>query len=176
MTKKFILKDTFTTRDGEWEVSDKSYSIAKWAIDKYNTQDFKEKGSATSIFVRVQDEHGNPITTDVLFTTGDINEIRSTNEKNSGWASLPIFNGYSVANSSGAWTVIVPDAEQDVKGIGLPDGLHVSTFLVYEYKKEETDTDTDTDTDTEVINIKLTNKTHIVINGNFEFILEYKNE
>lgn len=122
----------FTTQDGEWYQSDKPYSVPEWAIFRYNKATFMERGAATHIFVRVEDEAGIAIPSFVQISNPGMTSVLATVDKPSGWQNLPIFEGYNPdAGEHGPWSVTADGANVVVDGIGLPHSWHVSTFLVF---------------------------------------------
>lgn len=117
--------DRWTTRDGKWEPNNLPFSITPIAAAKYGS--VPGKGAAHAIFVHPpQDAHV------VEFNTEDgKNKSEVYAPFPGGWVSFPIFRGYNPEVEKGAWLVRI-DGQKVAEGIGLPYGLHVSTFLVVE--------------------------------------------
>lgn len=120
------LVDKFTTRDGSWEPDASPYSITRAQLDNYGHEDIPGKGGANHIFVKA-----SPGDT-VRFMTSDGENPNAFLVGDSRWVNLPLFHSSSYAparGEKGPWEVYVNN-DKVADGIGLPDGLHVSTFLV----------------------------------------------
>ena len=118
--------DRFTTRDGRWEVDNRPYGLTKEAFDKYGSDDIPGKGGASHIFVKVKPGIA------VRFYTKDAitpqHEIRNTDMW--GWANMNLWKSSAYwPPNVGPWFVYVGGVEV-ASGLGLPEGLHVSTFLI----------------------------------------------
>jgi hypothetical protein len=133
MTLKVI--DRFTTRDGRWEVDSRPYGLTKAQLDKYGAWDIPGEGGAAHIFVKAE-----PFAS-VRFFTLDANTPQSVNvtADSLGWAN------YGMWKSSAYWPPNVGPWHVEVNGtvvatgLGLPEGLHVSTFLIVEDSDEPPD-------------------------------------
>lgn len=137
----FLLKDVFTTIDGSWEPSGHPYSIPQWARDLYlrpfGAPDyFDDAGGAQHLFARLEDENGKVLAYSVRYWTADGNnlEIRSTGDKKSGWANLPIYAAFVPERGErGPWNYApMGRCIQWVEGAGLPSKQHVSIFAVWQ--------------------------------------------
>ena len=124
MTLKVV--DRFTTQDGEWYVSNKPYSITAKAINKYGSQ-ASQLGGASHIYVRYK-----PLVP-VVFHTKDNNpeNIKAVDCDGSGWANFPMWKSaaYWGNEGDGPWNVVI-NRQVVAEGLGLPEGFHVSTFLI----------------------------------------------
>lgn len=127
----YKLLDQFTTRDGSWTPNGEPYSITPEMAEKYGAS-ANELGCAICLFVKLEGGPGGP----VRFTTNAGMVERHDPEPN-GWAHTTMYNpgsGYNPNNNIGPWTVQADQAESDqVGGIGLPFGWHVSTFVVLKW-------------------------------------------
>lgn len=121
-----LLIDRFTTQDGSWDVNPaKKYGIDQAHRDKYEAGRLIDgSGGQNHIFVNA------PAGAVVMFSSDGVRWVFGTTK--GGWTSLPMFHdgsAYKTANGVGPWRVRV-DSEIVADGIGLPDGEHVSTYLV----------------------------------------------
>lgn len=118
--------DRFTTRDGLWEFDNRPYGLTKEMFDKYGSWDIPGKGGASHIFVKAK-----PGDT-VRFNTNDGNNPNAFQVGESGWVNFNLWKSSAFWGvDNGPWKVWVNNIEV-AKGLGLPDGLHVSTFLIVE--------------------------------------------
>lgn len=120
------LIDRFTTRDGSWEPNGLMYSIAPEAAQQYRAQDIPGAGAANHLFVRAAPG------SIVRVNTSDGGNVTNYYVPDSGWVNHPLFHSSAYVPSrgeTGPWVVSVNRVEI-ARGIGLPDGLHVATFLV----------------------------------------------
>lgn len=119
--------DRFTTQDGSWDVSPKPYSIDQAHRDRYEAGRLIDgSGGQNHIFVKP------PAGSIVMFSSDGVRW--SEGALKGGWWNWPMFHegsAYNTANGTGSWRVRVDNAIV-AEGIGLPDGLHVSSFLVVE--------------------------------------------
>lgn len=137
----YILKDVFTTIDGSWEPSTHPYSIPQWARDAYlrpagAADAFDEAGGAQHLFGRIEDEQGRMLVGNMRYWTADGAhlDIKSTGEKRSGWANLPIYASFVPERGErGPWNYSPAgrNVVQWVEGAGLPSKQHVSLFAVW---------------------------------------------
>lgn len=124
------VTDRFNTVDGHWYVEDRPYSVTKEAIEKYAMP--MELGGATHIYVKAK-----PNVAIWFYTKGaddSWENVYSVDIKESGWGNMGMQHSSAYVPSRGEvgpWFVDV-DGVNVASGIGLPDGLHVSTFLVVE--------------------------------------------
>lgn len=121
------LIDRFQTQDGSWDVDvTKPYGISLAALHKYGNEDIPGKGGANHIFVKAKPGSW------VMFLTNDGKNKEVKDVDASGWVNFPMFHSSAYVparGEQGPWNVYVNNL-QVATGIGLPDGLHVSTFLV----------------------------------------------
>lgn len=118
--------DSFTTRDGEWYPSGKQYSITQEYAAKYGSA---QTGAAHHVWVHVPKGTGV-----VEFNTADMQNPAKAEINANGWANFPLFDNatyYPDKGERGPWILWV-DGERVMDGLGLPNGWHVSTFLVIE--------------------------------------------
>lgn len=120
--------DKWTTQNGSWDVNPQNkYGIDQAHRDKYEAGRLIDgSGGQNHIFVKA------PTGAVVMFSSDGVRWEFGTLK--GGWVNLPMFHdgsAYNTANGVGPWRVRV-DSEIVADGIGLPDGLHVSTFLVVE--------------------------------------------
>ena len=140
----YHLIELFTTHNGSWEPSSGAYGIEQWARDKYlrspSAPDyFDDAGGDHHLFARVVDENGAPLAVNVLFWSKEISGkpidpvIRSTGDKKSLWANIPIWDSYDPAfKERGDWRWGPVGAAEAVDGGGLPLNHHVSVFAVWQ--------------------------------------------
>lgn len=132
MSGEFEIKDIFTTQDGSWDPDDKPYSVPQWARDAYLTKSFDDAGAAHHLFSRFEDENGTPMHFYVSYQAGS-GSMELVETKPSGWANLPMFNSFSPERGEhGPWRAFKPDIRHGINGTGLPNNLHVSTFVVWQ--------------------------------------------
>jgi hypothetical protein len=116
--------DRFTTRDGSWEPSNLPFSITQIAAEKY--KGIPGAGGAAHIFVKA------PVGSVVDFytTDGKLSNLKIVDA--SGWCNFNLWASSAFwGKDNGPWAVSVNGTEV-ARGLGLPEGLHVSTFLVVE--------------------------------------------
>ena len=119
---KFRVKDVFTTHKGSWDRGH-IYSPPMWADLDYPPS--LREGGDHHIYVRLVDGYRENVT----FETSGLHEVRQV--EGDGWANLPIFNSYPAADPP-AWIHFLEEKGQVLVGGGLPDGEHVSLFVVWE--------------------------------------------
>lgn len=121
-----VLKviDRFTTRDGRWEVDDRPYGVTKEIFEKYGSVDIPGKGGASHIFVKVLPRSA------VVFYTSDFKNRETKIADDSGWVNFNLWKSSAFwPPNEGPWMVDVGNVNV-ARGLGLPEGLHVSTFLI----------------------------------------------
>lgn len=117
--------DRFTTRDGIWDAEGRRYGITVEALVKYGHWDIPGKGGASHIFV-----HYKPGSQVHFRTEGNNSVIADRTTDNSGWCNLPLFESSAFwGDDNGPWIVEINGIEV-ARGLGLPEGYHVSTFLI----------------------------------------------
>lgn len=143
----FAVKDLFTTYDGSWDVGGNIFTVPRWARDTYlrpagAPDRFDDAGGATHLFVRVEDETGQPLHMDLIFRTTAGLIVRANtfqDGKRSGWCNL-FMNRDSAFNPEagerGPWSVQLDGLPGVVvRGLGLPFRWHVSTFVVFQRRR-----------------------------------------
>jgi len=126
------IVERFTTRDGEWVPSDKKYSISHEFISRYWAE-VEAKGAASHLFVRA--DGGRAVR---FYTKDGKNDLPPIYPPiGGGWVNFPMWktSAYWPPNE-GPWCVSV-DGVEVATGLGLPEGFHVSTFLVVEDVSEQ---------------------------------------
>jgi hypothetical protein len=133
MTLKVI--DRFTTRDGRWEVDERPYGLTKEMYDKYKDWNIPGRGGAQHIFVYRYDDELFVLGNDAVeFFTPDGKNSETRWTDSTGWCNFPVFgDGWSVRVNG----VVIAE------NLGLPNGLHVSTFLVTRWVNDSTVPDED---------------------------------
>lgn len=131
----------FTTRDGSWEPSDKPGSVPQWARDTYlkpanHPQYFDDAGAAQNLFGAVMDNgYMVPRGTMHFWTYTDNQNHTDQRVKLSGWANIALWPSSSYVpdrGEKGPWAWQPKGIKSDVvKGGGLPQRWHVSTFAVW---------------------------------------------
>lgn len=117
--------DRFTTRDGIWDAEGRRYGITVEALVKYGHWDIPGKGGASHIFV-----HYKPGSQVHFRTEGNNSVTAYRTTDNSGWCNLPLFESSAFwGENNGPWIVEINGIEV-ARGLGLPEGYHVSTFLI----------------------------------------------
>lgn len=138
-TSAYELIRLFTTQSGRWDSTGMAYDLPHWARDAYlksihHPQHFDDAGGDHHLFARVEDEQGNPIPTKIRFWSRDGQHIecKSTGDKKSGWASIPIWASFNPERGErGPWLWGPDGALAVADGGGLPNNLHVSSFAVW---------------------------------------------
>lgn len=135
----YALRHLFTTQTGSWDPSGRPYDVPDWARSAYlrvpnHPQYFDDAGGDHHLFARVEDEQGNPIPTVIRFWSRDGQHIdsKSTGDKKSGWANIPIWSTFNPARGErGPWLWGPTNALAVADGGGLPNNEHVSSFAVW---------------------------------------------
>lgn len=131
----YRLKDRWTTMHGQWEVSDGQWSIDQRHLDQWGNEPIEGKGCANCIFVKLE---GGPEDTVHFETTGGYIEEHPVDANR--WAHATMYNpgsGYNATRSKGPWFVRAQENSEIVDDIGMPNGEHVSHFVVLEWEDEE---------------------------------------
>lgn len=133
----YRIKDLFSTRDGSWEPSDKPGSVPQWARDSYlfpmNHPQYNDDGGADRhLFGAVMGDDGKLDPDEIIhyWTYTDNANHAVQPVKRHGWANIPLY-GHSDIPGPWAWSPDFGKADK-VKGGGLPGGLHISWFAVWE--------------------------------------------
>ena len=119
---RYRVKDIFTTHKGSWDRGH-IYSPPMWADLDYPPS--LREGGDHHIYVRVVEGYRETVT----FEAVGQREVRQVAGEN--WANLPVFSAYP-ADASPPWVHFLEEKGQVVVGGGLPDGEHVSLFVVWE--------------------------------------------
>lgn len=145
---EWAIRRIFTTQDGSWEVNpNHKYGIDQESRDMYLDPAFTKAGGDHGIYVRFETADGVPITRQVAQlrnTEGTLSFPLKTTEAEAGWVEQPIFEGYNPETDTGAW--IVGPADElltRVEGLGMPEGLHVSWFVVFAKRAARAQPDSD---------------------------------
>lgn len=125
------LVDQWTTQDGEWYPSGKPYSIKAGAWHQWHEEPIPGKGGATHIFVKGR--VGDKVR---FYTEGGLSDERIITDQ-SGWVNMPMWRSSAYMAGEGPWHVEVNGVKVNSRGIGLPQGNHVSTFLVTEHVEDD---------------------------------------
>jgi hypothetical protein len=141
----YVVKDVFTTYDGQWDVGVKPppYGIEEWARSAYlkpfNAPDyFDDAGGATHLFAAVIGLDGQLIRNHTIrfWTKDNQNHFEVKTKEKSGWANHAGMNKDSGFvpdhGETGAWCWAPDGAIESVIGGGLPNRWHVSTFVVWQ--------------------------------------------
>jgi len=145
----YRVKEIFTTRDGSWEPSDTFGSIPQWARDSYirpwGAPDyFDDAGGDHHLFARVLDQGGQPVKSNdlVRYWSDGFSKLgdpgyqkyeRKTPKAGSGWANLDIYQAYYPESGQiGTWCWCPEGASDVVVGGGMPQGNHISTFVIWQ--------------------------------------------
>lgn len=121
MTLKVI--DQFTVRSGKWEIDPRPYGLTKEAFEKYSSWAIPGGGGDHHIFV-------HSVAGDFVefFNSDGLHDEDTCDEY--GWCNFPMFGGSEYwPPSEGPWIIKVNGVEV-ARGLGLPEGYHVSTFLI----------------------------------------------
>lgn len=149
----YVLKDLFSTRDGQWDPSDIPGSVDQWARDEYlkpiGAPDyFDDAGADHHLFAAVFGLDGRLITetkisywSDGYAMLGDPDydsyAAQPTKER-SGWANAVMSESSSYVperGEQGPWCWMPPGASDVICGGGLPQKWHVSFFAVWQAVK-----------------------------------------
>lgn len=133
----YKLRKRFTTRDGVVDRPDpRPWGITQEVVDEFRPIMPPDKGCATCIFVRLE----GGVAKDVFYeTTGGHHETHPIDAL--GWSHSSMYNpgsGYNWDTGRGPWSVqAVGVPSETVDNIGLPNGEHVSTWVVLTWMDEE---------------------------------------
>lgn len=117
--------DRFTVRDGLWEVDPRTYGLTKDKLFQYDGWNIPGKGGASHIFVNAK-----PGSIATFYTTDGKQNPLPIVVDGSGWCNFNLWASSAYwGDNNGPWAVSVNGVEV-ARGLGLPDGLHVSTFLI----------------------------------------------
>lgn len=130
-----VITHTFFTRDGHWyEEPGVPFTITQPDMQKYGAE-IEAKGAGTHLFVRAWP--GALVHFFIKDGNGNIeHEAKYTCDKH-GWCN------HAIAGSSafwgidnGPWGFSVDGEVVKTRGLGLPEGYHVSTFTVVAHKEQ----------------------------------------
>jgi len=142
----YRIKDVFTTRNGSWEVGSAAYGVPQWAREEYLSAAFAKAGERNNLFAAVIELNGQwRQAQEILYWTGGLGaltdlgsttwDVKQTVET-PGWASMVMYSSssYDPAVRAGPWcyTLNLPLPAEALCGAGLPEGLLVSTFVVWQ--------------------------------------------
>ena len=150
----FRVKDIFTTLRGSWDPASDYGAIPQWARDVYlkpaDAEDYSEEvGADHNLFALVLDLDGKPIKTGVQIRCwpdgfdklGDADYsgyLQLAPNPCSGWANIAIDNNFCPENGEqGAWSWCPEGAADVVVGGGMPNEVHVSTFVIWRADRRE---------------------------------------
>lgn len=150
----YIIKDIFTTRDGQWDPADIVGSVDQWARDAYlkpmGAPDFfDDAGADHHLFAAIIGLDGQLMRdTEIIYWSdgfdklGDpaYNEYVSRLTKtHSGWANIPLSPGANYVperGESGPWCWTPRGAAEVICGGGMPAKQHISFFVVWQAVKK----------------------------------------
>ena len=143
----YLIKDVFTTRNGSWEPSSEPYAVPQWAREPYlDPGVFQKAYEPNNLYGAVIGLDGQFVNgQQILYWTGGLEYLTHLQDTTSatinawetpGWATMVLYNSSSYAPGAGesgpwCWTPNGLPAEV-LCGGGLPDGEHVSTFVVWQ--------------------------------------------
>lgn len=119
---EFRLRKLFITVNGDWEPTP---TWAKEFLWNY----FPEAGGDHNVYGLCMEEDGSYIRNSSFTLSWNGGTDVRTPEA-SGWANIPIFDGYNPASETGGYTWAVQRGNP-VYGLGLPNNQHVSFFAVW---------------------------------------------
>lgn len=132
----YIFEDRWTTQEGEWFVSNRKYSIDQAHVDQWGNEKIEGKGCSICIFVKLD---GGPADTVHYYTTGGYSEDHPVDTMR--WSHTTMYNpgsGYNPNRTTGPWAVTVEGVPSVVvDDIGLPEGEHVSHYIVLKWSEQE---------------------------------------
>lgn len=134
----YKVKYLFSTRDGSWEPSDKPGSVPQWARDLFlfpphHPQYNDDGGADRHLFGAVLGDAGgmNAFGSILYWTYTDNKNHTVQPVKKSGWANIIMWGPNDDIPGPWAWQPANVKADV-VKGGGMPGGLHISWYAVWE--------------------------------------------
>lgn len=140
----YKLKDRWTTRDGIVTPDRRTWGMPVDMYQKYKDVLPPDKGCAICILVRLEGGLARSVFFETVAGYHESHEIDAQ-----GWAHTTMYNpgsGYGIDTGKGPWSVQAEGIPSEiVDGIGLPNGEHVSTWVVLEWVEGATVGDGDDD-------------------------------
>lgn len=143
----YVVKDVFTTRNGEWTVNGDPYAVPQWAKTTYlDPGGFQKASEPTNLYAAVIGLDGQFLSgQEILFWTGGVEKLADLGstlnvtlraDETPGWATMVLYASSIYDPSAGlsgpwCWTPKGLRAEV-VCGGGLPNNERVSTFVVWQ--------------------------------------------
>jgi hypothetical protein len=153
----YVIKDVFTTRDSQWELSSHYGGIDQWARDAYlkpmgDPEYFDDAGADHHLFALILDLEGNKLKGhELLYWSDGLDRLGDpaytgyaqgpgdhrypvTKDK-SGWGNVVMFGSSYVPErgEQGPWCWTPRGLVAEVMcGGGMPANLHISTFVVWQ--------------------------------------------
>lgn len=125
----YKLRKRWTTRDGSLVADGRPWAITQDILNEFGNVFPSDKGCAICILVRLE---GGPAKEVFFETTGGHHETHPIDDK--GWAHTTMYNpgsGYNAEHGRGPWSIQADGSPSEiVDNIGLPNGEHVSTWVV----------------------------------------------
>jgi hypothetical protein len=154
----YLIKDVFTTRDGQWEPSSIYGSIDQWARDSYlkpfgDPEYFDDAGADHHLFTAIIGLDGKlQKNADILYwsdgfgmlgdpnydgyAVGSVGARYPRTKERSGWGNIPMEGGSSYVperGESGPWCWTPKGLVAEVMcGGGMPAKQHISIFVVWQ--------------------------------------------
>ena len=127
---RYRVKDVFTTHNGSWQPDENDvYSLPDWAFEQPD-----HPGGAEHIYVRMA--AATPENMPLPWVTFAISIVSMPQMLSRyRWTNMPTLNTYSPPAQSG-WRHWLEEDGQIVLGGGLPNGEHVSLFVIWELNIE----------------------------------------
>ncbi len=159
-----VVKDVFTTINGSWAAGGDPHNAPSWAAPDYRVGSFDDSDKSRIFFAAVLDAEGNLLREEPLVFWSDgvarlgdagyggFYETRtkfSSGWANSGLASSSVYD--PDAGLAGPWCATLgsgaDSAAEVLCGVGLPNDLNVSTFVVWQEVTVERSSDSPDDDD-----------------------------
>jgi hypothetical protein len=154
----YLIKDTFTTRDGSWETKNIYGGVDQWARDAYlkpfgHAEYFDDAGADHHLFAAILDKDGKLLKNmDMLYWSDGFIELGNPiyngyvhgsngsryprTKERSGWTNIVLDAGSNYVperGESGPWCWVPYDLRAEVIcGGGMPAKQHISVFVVWQ--------------------------------------------